>query len=172
MIDGVVPYPTSTRLLIRRLVLAGLLTALVDGLFSSILSAFFYGSTVGRLFRGVAAVLLGPDALAGGRGTAAIGVLMHVGVAFAWSAVFLFLVLRWRFVRTLLASPGGTLKVAAIYGPFVWMVMSLVVIPLLVRRPPTIGFRWFVQLVGHAPFVGLPIVASSVTGWGRDQDRP
>ena len=37
--------------------------------------------------------------------------------------------------------------------------MSLVVIPLLVRRPPTIGFRWWVQLVGHFPFVGLPIVA-------------
>ena len=160
-----------TRVLIRRLVLAGLLTALVDGLFSSILSAFFYGSTVARLFQGVAAVLLGGDAIGGGARTAAIGVLMHVGVAFAWSAVFLVLLRRWRFVLTVLASPGGTLKVAAAYGPFVWMVMSLVVIPLLVRRPPTIGFRWWVQLVGHAPFVGLPIVASSVTGWGREEER-
>jgi hypothetical protein len=156
---------------LNRLLLAGLLTALVDGLFSSILVAFFYGSTVARLFQGVAAVLLGADAIGGGARTALIGVLMHVGVAFAWSAVFLFVVLRWRFVRSVLASRGGTLKVAAVYGPIVWMVMSLVVIPLLVRRPPAIGFRWLVQLVGHAPFVGLPIVASSVTGWGREHDR-
>jgi hypothetical protein len=49
------------------------------------------------------------------------------------------------------------------YGPFVWLVMSLVVIPLLLRRPPTIGFRWWVQFVGHFPFVGLPIVAMSAS---------
>ena len=155
----------------RRLVLAGLLTAVVDGLFSSVLVAFFYGSTVVRLFQGVAAVLLGADAIGGGARTTAIGLLMHVCVAFTWSAIFLFLVLRWRFVRSVLASSGGMLKVAAVYGPFVWMVMSLVVIPLLVHRPPNVGFRWWVQLVGHAPFVGLPIVASSVTGWGREEDR-
>src|SRR5262249_49363554 len=159
------------RELIRRLVVAGLLTALVDGLFSSILVAFFYGSTVARLFQGVAAVLLGGDAVGGGARTTVIGVLMHVGVAFAWSAVFLFLVLRWRFIGSVLASSGGTLKVAAVYGPFVWMVMSLVVIPLLVHRPPNLGFRWWVQLIGHAPFVGLPIVASSVTGWAGEEDR-
>ena len=51
-----------------------------------------------------------------------------------------------------------------LYGPFVWAVMSLVVIPLLVHRPPTIGARWWIQFLGHFPFVGLPIVASSV-GW-------
>ena len=61
---------------------AGALTAVVDGLFSSVLSAVFYGSTVTRLFQGVAATLIGPKALEGGRPTALLGVLMHVGVAF------------------------------------------------------------------------------------------
>jgi len=32
------------------------------------------------------------------------------------------------------------------------------VIPLLSHRPPAVTFRWWVQLVGHAPFVGAPIV--------------
>lgn len=64
------------------LLIAGSLTALVDGVFSSVLSAVFYGSTVQRLFQGVAATLLGPGALTGGTRTALIGVLMHVGVAF------------------------------------------------------------------------------------------
>ena len=44
------------------------------------------------------------------------------------------------------------------YGPFIWTVMSVVVIPLLVHRPPSINVRWWVQFVGHIPFVALPIV--------------
>jgi hypothetical protein len=144
-----------------RLVRAGLLTGIVDGLFSSALSAFFYGSTVSRLFQGVASVLLGSDALNGGRRTVLIGLLMHFGVAFAWSAVFLFLLLRWEWIRGLLASRHGALKVAALYGPFIWMVMSLVVIPALTHRPPRITLRWWIQWFGHIPFVGIPIVASS-----------
>jgi len=144
-----------------RLVRAGLLTGIVDGLFSSVISAFFYGSTVSRLWQGVASVLLGSDALNGGRRTALIGLLMHFGVAFAWSAVFLFLLLRWEWIRGLLASRHGVLKVAALYGPFIWMVMSLVVIPALTQRPPRITLRWWIQWFGHIPFVGIPIVASS-----------
>jgi len=144
-----------------RLVRAGLLTGIVDGLFSSVLSAFFYGSTVSRLWQGVASVLLGSDALNGGRRTVLIGLLMHFGVAFAWSAVFLFLFLRWEWIRGLLASRHGVLKVAALYGPFIWMVMSLVVIPALTQRPPRITLRWWIQWFGHIPFVGIPIVASS-----------
>jgi uncharacterized membrane protein YagU involved in acid resistance len=48
--------------------------------------------------------------------------------------------------------------VAAVYGPVIWLVMSLVVIPMLTHRPPAINIRWWVQLVGHVPFVALPIV--------------
>jgi len=154
------PYPANRDLLIR-LAQAGLLTGLIDGLFSSVLSAVFYGSTVSRLFQGVASVLLGSEAFDGGTRTVVIGVLMHVGVAFGWSAVFLFLVMRSSWIRSVLASRLGVVKVALLYGPFIWMVMSLAVIPILAHRPPTIGFRWWVQLIGHFPFVGIPIVASS-----------
>jgi hypothetical protein len=150
------PYPDP----LSRLLRAGVLTAVADGVFSSVLSVAFYNSTVTRLFQGVAATLLGPEAFSGGGRTALIGVLMHIGVAFGWSAVFLFIVSRMRWVRALLATPGGVLKVASLYGPFVWLVMSLVVIPLLLQRAPTITARWWVQFFGHILFVGLPIVAS------------
>jgi hypothetical protein len=139
---------------------AGLLTGVVDGLFASVLYAAFYGSTVTRLFQGVAATLLGPRAFDGGTRTAAVGMLMHFGVAFGWSAVFLALVYASPRVRRLLASPGGVLTAAALCGPFVWLVMSMVVIPALTRRPAAITSRWWIQLVGHAPFVGLPIAWS------------
>ena len=141
------------------LVRAGLTTALVDGLFSSVLSVI-YGSTPVRLFQGVAATLIGTTALTGGTRTALVGVLMHVTVAFTWSAVFLFVALRASWVRRLMASRYGVLKVAALYGPMIWIVMSWVVIPVLMRRPPRITLRWWIQLLGHFPFVGVPIVAS------------
>lgn len=137
-----------------RLILAGIVTAITDGLFASVLSRFFYGSTVTRLWQGVASVLLGPSALDGGTRTALIGLAMHVCVAFFWSFVLFMLYTYSARVR----SAG--LKIAVLYGPFVWLVMSLVVIPLLVKRPPNITVRWWVQLIGHIFFVGLPIVAS------------
>jgi hypothetical protein len=167
MSAAAVPYSASHRDRLTCLVRAGLLTGVVDGLFSSLLSVLAYGSTASRLFQGVASVLLGPEAFSGGIRTVVLGVLMHFGVAFAWSAVFLFLILGLPWVRALLASPYGVVKVAALYGPLIWMVMSLAVIPILVHRPPTITYRWWIQWFGHIPFVGIPIVASSVRGSPR-----
>ena len=74
---------------------------------------------------------------------------------------------RAKWIRRLLNSPYGLIKVASLYGPFIWMVMSLAVIPALLHRPPAINIRWLVQLIGHIPFVGIPIVASI----GRGADK-
>lgn len=46
--------------------------------------------------------------------------------------------------------------------------MSLAVIPFLVGRPPAINVRWWVQLLGHIPFVAVPIVMSI----GRSAPHP
>ncbi len=60
---------------------------------------------------------------------------------------------------------------STLLGPFIWMVMSLAVIPLLLQRPPAINIRWLVQLIGHIPFVGIPIVASIGRGAPRSEGR-
>jgi hypothetical protein len=143
-----------------RLIRAWLVTAIVDGIFSSVLAAFVYGSTVTRLWQGVASVLLGKEALQGGTSTAIVGVAMHFGVALTWSAVFLFLWLRSGTIRNAVTSTSGVIKVAAVYGPVIWLAMSLIVIRSLTHRPPTINYRWWVQLIGHVPFVAIPIIAS------------
>jgi hypothetical protein len=143
-----------------RLVRAWLLTGVTDGLFSSVLAAFFYGSTVTRLWQGVASVLIGAVAFEGGAHTALIGLVMHFGVAFGWAAVFLFVVMRLPLVRRVLATQYGVAKVAAVYGPFIWMMMSIVIVPRFTHRPPTFNYRWWVQFFGHIPFVALPIVAA------------
>src|SRR5262249_14193317 len=134
---------------------------------SSVLVTVFYGSTVTRLFQGVAATLVGARAFEGGRATALVGVLMHIGVAFGWSTVFFVLLTTSADLRRLVRTRGGVIAAAAIYGPFGWTTMSLAVIPLLTSRPPTINVRWWVQFVGQAPFVGLLIVASLARGADR-----
>jgi hypothetical protein len=153
-------------LFLSRLVRTWLVIATVDGLFASALSVFAYKSTVTRLWQGVAATVLGPSAFTGGLRTAGVGVLLHLGVALGWSALFLALVTASRRLRRVLASPGGVVAAAAVYGPAIWLVMSLAVIPMLTGRPPTFTVRWWVQLVGHIPFVALPIVAMSARGVG------
>ena len=144
----------------KRIVRAGLTTAIVDGLFSSVLT-LLYGSTVSRLFQNVASTVIGKSAFTMGARATALGVLMHCCVAFFWSAVFVLLVMRSSRIRAVLASRYGKIKVASLYGPAIWLVMSLLVIPILLHRPPTITYRWWIQLVGHFPFVGLPIVLSA-----------
>lgn len=149
---------------LSRLVRAGLLTGLSDGLFACVLFIGFYGSTFARIWQGVASTLLGPTSFQGGTRTVLTGLLMHFGVAFAWSALFLLLFERSAWLRRQVRPRGGVLKIAAVYGPLVWVMMSLVVIPLLTGGSPSITYRWWIQLIGHFPFVGLPIVASIARG--------
>jgi len=163
----VVDNRLNSRDALSRLFRAGLMTTIIDGLFSSVLSVAAYDSTFSRLFQGVASTLVGSSAFTGGARTTALGVLMHCGVAFGWSAIFVFGVMRSARIRNVLASRYGTLKVASVYGPAIWLVMSLLIIPLLLQRPPAISIRWWVQLIGHFPFVGLPIVVSASRGATR-----
>ena len=172
MSNTILPDSPFSRDALSRIARAGILTGITDGLFSSVLSIAFYHSTVERLFQGVASTLLGNEAFNGGNRTFLIGVLMHFGVAFGWSAVFLIFVKPVPWIRSMLNSPYGVVKVALLYGPFIWLVMSLVVIPVLLHRPPAINIRWWVQLIGHFPFVGIPIVASIGRSSSRSDHLP
>ena len=136
---------------------AGVLTSVSDGTFAVLLGVLVFNSTFARTWQGVAAVPLGRDALNGGTATVLIGLALHVCVAFAWSAVFLFVLMRPRWVRALLVSPFGAVKVALLYGPAIWLVMSLVVVPTFTGRAPAFTRGWWILLIGHAPFVGFPI---------------
>lgn len=138
---------------------AGVVTAIVDFFFATGMNVGVYGATFARLWQGVASTLLGRAAFDGGARTTAIGLVMHLGVALGWSAVFVGLVERSARVRQMLRSTYGTLKVGAVYGPFIWIMMSMVVIPLVMQRAPApITVRWWVMLIGHIPFVGWPLV--------------
>ncbi len=143
-----------------RLIRATALCALADGLFACAVSMGLYGSTFARLWQGVASVPFGKVAVDGGTAYTVAGLLLHIGVALGWSTVFLLAYERSHWLRDVVDGHYGVLKVAMVFGPMVWVVMSLVVIPLMTGRPPNITERWAIQLVGHAASVGWPIVAS------------
>jgi hypothetical protein len=148
---------------VARLVRIWLVVALWDACCASALTIFAYGGTFARLWQGVASTVLGPSALDGGARTVAAGLLLHLAVALAWSGIFLALATASSRLAQLITTPSGILLAAAVYGPMVWLVMSLVVIPTATGRPPTVNARWWAQLFAHVPFVTLPLVA--MTAW-------
>ena len=145
-------------IVVRALLRAWLLTALIDAIFASSLN-IAYGSTAWRVWQGVASTLLGPSALQGGARTVIIGLLMHLGVALGWTCVFLALALSSERIRRAMAGRGW-IGVAAAYGPIIWLIMSFVVVPTLVGRAPTINLRWWINLVAHVPFITIPMLWS------------
>ena len=149
---------------VRTLLRAWVAIAVIDGVFATLLPVVAYGAPLGRVWQGVASTLLGSSAMQGGGRTMLVGLLMHAGVAFAWTAVFVALALASPALRRLVSRPAGMVAVSAVYGPAIWMVMSLLVIPRLTGRAPTIDGRWWVQLFAHIPFVALPIVATIGSG--------
>jgi hypothetical protein len=135
-----------------------LVTAAWDFVCATMLSVFAYGSTFSRLWQGVASTVLGQAALTMGARGVAVGLALHLVVAFVWSAAFVIALDRSDTLRRAAGPRIGAIAVASAYGPLIWLVMSLDVIPLATGRPPAFGFRWWVQIFAHVPFVTLPLV--------------
>ena len=135
-----------------------LVTAAWDFVCATLLSVLAYGSTFSRLWQGVASTVVGPAALSMGARGVAVGLALHLLVALVWSAAFVVAAAGSGGLQRAIARPAGALVVAVLYGPLIWLVMSLAVIPLATGRPPAFGFRWWVQIVAHVPFVTLPLV--------------
>ena len=135
-----------------------LVTAIWDAICATALSVLAYGSTAAALWGGVAATAIGARAISLGDAGVAAGLAIHAAVALIWSAIFVAAARAWLPLRRAIRTPTGALAVAAMYGPLIWLVMSLAVIPLATGRPPGFGFRWWVQVLAHIPFVSLPLV--------------
>jgi hypothetical protein len=150
---------TSPRLsFMRTLAPVWLVTAAWDFVCASALTVFAYHGTFAHLWQGVASTVLGPTAIDGGMMPILVGIALHLLVAFTWSALFVGAVYAFPALRRAIASPAGALAVAIIYGPIIWLVMSLVIIPLATGHLPRLGFRWWVQIFAHPPFVTIPMV--------------
>ena len=172
MTGAAVPLSTLRPLVVRAVFVTWLVTAAWDFICASALGIFAYGSTLSRFWQGVATTVLGASALEmGARGVAA-GLVLHLAVAFTWSAVFVLAVAGSPTLRRALNRPVSALLVAVIYGPLIWLVMSLAVIPLATGRLPALGFRWWVQIIAHVPFVTIPLVFTARRALGLGPPHP
>lgn len=167
MADVSVKESKDSRGILSALMRSGIAVGVSDFLFASVANGIILHRTPIRVFQGVASVPFGRGALNGGIRTFALGVAIHFCVAFFWSAVYLLLTRGVPALGRLVRTPQGALAFAAIYGPIIWLVMTFVVIPAFVHRPPTISPIWWVNLVGHIPFIVLPMIWASGDGRGR-----
>ena len=151
--------PRDVRVSFARVLLpVWLVTAAWDFVCASALSVFAYHTPVPRLWRGVAATVLGPAAFDGGARAVVVGLGLHLAVALTWSVLLVAAVRQWPALRDAIRTRAGALAVAMAYGPAIWLAMSLLVIPLATGRPPSFGLRWWVQIFAHVPFVTIPLV--------------
>jgi hypothetical protein len=143
----------------RAILWGGLICGVLDISSAVIISLANKGSPI-RMLQGIAGAVLGPVTFEGGFATAALGLAMHFGVAFAAAAIFYWLsrripaMVEW-------AVPSGLL-----FGVFWLLVMYRGVIPLMaalrplylsnvVKRP--LPALWPLPLLVHMTCVGLPI---------------
>jgi hypothetical protein len=143
----------------RAILWGGLICGVLDITSAVIISLANKGSPI-RMLQGIAGAALGPVTFEGGFATAALGLAMHFGVAFAATAIFYWLsrripaMVEW-------AVPSGLL-----FGVVWLLVMYRGVIPLMaalrplylsnvVKRP--LPALWPLPLLVHMTCVGLPI---------------
>jgi hypothetical protein len=143
----------------RAILWGGLICGVLDISSAVIISLANKGSPI-RMLQGIAGAVLGPVTFEGGFATAALGLAIHFGVAFAATAIFYWLsrripaMVEW-------AVPSGLL-----FGVFWLLVMYRGVIPLMaalrplylsnvVKRP--LPALWPLPLLVHMTCVGLPI---------------
>jgi hypothetical protein len=134
-----------------------LLLAVLDLLWAVALSRL-YGRPAMSAFHSVATVALAPAWMPEIAPSATLGVVLHFGVAFAWATFYLVGQQRSRWLTRASATRRGQAAIAVVYGPFIWIVMSILVIPVMTGVAVVFNARWAIQLVGHIVFVGLPVV--------------
>jgi hypothetical protein len=121
------------------------------------------GATIRSVGQSVASGLVGrPYALAGGWGTATLGIFLHFVIAFGAATVF---VLASRKLRFLTEHP---IISGLIYGELVFFFMNMVVLPLSALHTPPLRWTSFSPfpalisgIVGHPFLVGLPIALAA-----------
>jgi hypothetical protein len=123
------------------------------------------GVAPSRVLKFVASGALGPAALQGGAGMAALGLGFHYFNAFLITAIF-FAAAAWR--PALVRRP---LPVGLLYGVVIYLVMNFVVIPLS-RIGPRSGRATLTvvsELLVHMFLIGLPMALAARRAFGDRQ---
>ncbi|MCC6461874.1 MAG: hypothetical protein IT260_15470 [Saprospiraceae bacterium] len=144
----------------RFFLFSGLLVGTLDISAALIQYSIQTGKDPLNVLRFIASGVLGADAFAGGLPTAAFGLLLHFGIAFAFTAFFFWLYPRWTFLAQNWVLSG------LLYGIFIWLVMNLLVLPL--SRVPQGVFslnKALVAVLILVCMIGLPLSWLATKKW-------
>lgn len=145
----------------RAIVLGWISCGVLDIVAAFALSWFQAGRGPLTVLRGVASALVGRAAIDGGAFMAAVGLVMHFGVALGWTLVFV-----WMAGRSAAVRRAPVALVGPLYGAFVFCAMNFAVLPATtwvrslyldtaVRWPGGLGWP---LLAVHLVCVGTPIM--------------
>jgi len=137
---------------LRLVVAGGLVAGTLDIVYACVFWALKRQVPVQRILQSVAAGLLGDASFAGGRATAALGLLLHLLIALSMSLVYYLVARRWSLLRQrpLLCGAG--------YGLLLYVIMNYVVVPLSAARPGSKDPLWIaLSIAVHALLIGIPI---------------
>ena len=161
------PRPVSLASWARCIAVTALTVGLADFVQSFLLFSVARHRPAIGVLQGPAAGLLGRAAMEGGTRTALLGTVLHFAIALAWTIAF---VLVWRArppLRLHTRTWAGLLGVSAAVGVVVWLTMDWGVLRFSKAHYYPISEPYFwLLLLGHIPFVGLPLV------WGVSRLAP
>ena len=91
--------------------------------------------------------------------TIALGVALHIVIAFSWTTVYYLVSRTVPAIRAFASSNGGSLVTGMVFGACMWLGMDYVVIPLSQARftPPS-NWQFWLQLGWHIVGLGPPLV--------------
>jgi hypothetical protein len=140
----------------RRTAVTVLIAWLLAGTLDIATAVLYYvgpsSTRAARLLQGIASGVLGASAFNGGAATALLGLALHYLIALIWTLVFLVA------FRTLGALRRHLVLIGIVYGIIVWLVMSLVVLPLSnVSRAPFQPRAAGIAAINLVLCIGLPI---------------
>lgn len=142
------PEKCSPSMLIFR---AGLLVGTLD-LTAAIIQTLIYGNNPVKMFQFIASGVFGKAALTGGAGYAVSGVLFHYCIAMLWTILFFYLYPKLRI------ASANRVVTGIVYGFFIWLVMSRLVLPL--SATPAFPFKLKSALIAMGILmlaIGLPL---------------
>ncbi|MDB5440433.1 MAG: hypothetical protein JWM33_2860 [Caulobacteraceae bacterium] len=145
-----------TKTILWAVILGGLIARALDITYACVHYGLVYGSTPQRIFQSVAAGVMGKDAArAGGWGSAALGLSLHMVMTIIMAAVF---VMASRAAPVLNRWP---LASAIVYGLGLFVVMNCLVVPHSAAGDGTVqlpkGQFLYGSIFAHIVLVALPI---------------
>lgn len=141
------------------LLVGGGIAGALDILFAIAFAGYNVGVSPERVLQVVASGALGEAAFSGGTPVAALGLLLHFLLSFAWAGLFLLAAVR---------APGlmhRPLVSGIAFGIVVFLMMRCVVLPLS-ALPFSMGFEPFaagMDLLSHMFLFGVPIALAACT---------